>query len=267
LPESLLALCVGLSIIVVAVAAIGVLGAHWSTILGKQIASDELATSTATGELARNMDTAYVTGEEAFLTANPAVRSHLLGYLYTSLLPATDDEVTNLVRLHANDPPAERSDIQRFVRQWLAVRDELSPTSVASHPMATLAAGLSADYVPLGTHLDRLFLVEQAAGQSDQLTQSRPSNWPNGRAGTASSWPSRRSSRAPATKPPIWFPGPAPAETGRARAGPGRVRPGTVRSAPEIAATPNVIRMPTCGAEPRPRCGRRRPGPVPAPAR
>jgi diguanylate cyclase (GGDEF)-like protein len=136
------------------------------------VASDELATSTATGELARNMDMAYVTGEEAFLTANAAQRSHLLNYLYTSLLPATDDEVTNLVRLHANDPSAERSDIQGFVRQWLAVRDQLSPTSVATHPMATLAADLSADYVPLGAHLDRLFLVEQAAGQSDQASQS-----------------------------------------------------------------------------------------------
>ena len=170
--SSLVTLCIGLSLVVVAVAAIGILGAHWSTILGKQIASDELATSTATGELARNMDTAYVTGEEAFLAAHPAVRSHLLNYLYTSLLPATDDEVTKLMRLHANDPPAERSDIQRFVRQWLAVRDELSPTSVATHPAAMLAAGLSADYVPLGQHLDRLFLVEQANGQRDQLRQS-----------------------------------------------------------------------------------------------
>jgi diguanylate cyclase (GGDEF)-like protein len=170
--SSLVTLCVGLSLVVVAVAAIGILSAHASTILGKQVASDELATSTATGELARNMDTAYVTGEEAFLTANPAARSHLLSYLYTTLLPATDDEVTNLLRLHANDPPAERADIQRFVRQWMAVRDELSPTSVATHPMATLAAGLSAGYVPLGAHLDRLFLVEQAAGQRDQAEQS-----------------------------------------------------------------------------------------------
>jgi diguanylate cyclase (GGDEF)-like protein len=170
--SSLVALCVGLSIVVVAVAAIGILGARWSTLLGKQIASNELATSTATGELARNMDTAYVTGEEAFLTANPATRSHLLGWLYTTLLPATDAEVTNLVRLHATDPPAARADIERFVRQWTAVRDELSPTSVATHPATALAAGLSADYLPLGAHLDRLFMIEQAEGQSDQLRQS-----------------------------------------------------------------------------------------------
>jgi diguanylate cyclase (GGDEF)-like protein len=170
--SSLVALCVGLSLVVVAVAAIGILGAHWSTLLGKQIASDELATSTATGELARNMDTAYVTGEEAFLTANPAVRSRLLEGLYTSLLPATDAEVTELTRLHANDPPAARADIRRLVRQWLAVRGELSPTSVSSHPAAALAASLRADYGPLGAHLDRLFLVEQAEGQRGQLRQS-----------------------------------------------------------------------------------------------
>ena len=46
--SSLVALCVGLSLVVVAVATIGILGAHSSTILGRQIASDELGTSTAT---------------------------------------------------------------------------------------------------------------------------------------------------------------------------------------------------------------------------
>ena len=50
------------------------------------------------------------------------------------------------MRLHAKDPPAEQADIERFVRQWLAVRDLLSPTSVATHPTAALAASLSADY-------------------------------------------------------------------------------------------------------------------------
>jgi diguanylate cyclase (GGDEF)-like protein len=170
--SSLAALCVGLSLVVIAVAVIGILGVRWSTILGKQIASNELPTSTATGELARNMDTAYVTGQEAFLTANPGMRSHLLGSLYTTLLPAIDTDMTNLVRLDATEPPAVRADIQQLVRQWAAVRDELSPTSVGTHPTATLASGLSADYRPVGQHLDRLFMVEQAHGQSDQLNQS-----------------------------------------------------------------------------------------------
>jgi diguanylate cyclase (GGDEF)-like protein len=170
--SSLVALCIGLSVVVIALATIGILGARSLTTVGKQIAGNELATSTATGELARNMDTAYADGEEAFLTANPAIRSRLFGLLYATLLPATDDEVTNLVRLHASDPPAELADIRRFVRQWLAVRGLLSPTSVATHPMTGLAASLSADYSPLGQHLDRLFMVEQAQGQADQASAS-----------------------------------------------------------------------------------------------
>ena len=170
--SSLVALCIGLSLVVIALATIGILGARSLTTVGKQIAGNELATSTATGELARNMDTAYADGEEAFLTANPAIRSRLFGLLYATLLPATDDEVTNLVRLHASDPPAELADIRRFVRQWLAVRGLLSPTSVATHPMTGLAASLSADYSPLGQHLDRLFMVEQAQGQADQASAS-----------------------------------------------------------------------------------------------
>jgi diguanylate cyclase (GGDEF)-like protein len=175
--SSLVALCIGLSLVVIAVAAIGILGARSLTTAGKQIAGNELATSTATGELARNMDTAYVDGEEAFLTANPAIRSRLFGLLYATLLPATDDGVTNLVRLHASDPPAELADIRRFVRQWLAVRDLLSPTSVATHPMTGLAANLTADYSPLGQHLDRLFRVEQAQGQADQASASANAEW------------------------------------------------------------------------------------------
>ena len=170
--SSLVTLCIGLSLVLVGVGAIGILGARSSTDLGKQIASNELATSTATGELARNMDTAYATGEEALLTANLVIRTRLLNWMYTTLLPTTDDEVTDLVRLHAADPPAELADIRRFVRQWLAVRDLLSPTSVAAHTATTLATDLGADYLPLGQHLDRLFLVEQAQGQADQLKAS-----------------------------------------------------------------------------------------------
>jgi diguanylate cyclase (GGDEF)-like protein len=140
--------------------------------LGKQISSNELYTSTVTGELARDMDTAYVTGEKAFLAAEPAQRSYLLGWLYTTLLPATDAQLSALVQLHAGDPPAEHADVALFVRQWVAVRNLLSPTNVATIPGATLATRLSAVYQPLGAHLDRLFLTEGRQGHSDQVAAS-----------------------------------------------------------------------------------------------
>jgi diguanylate cyclase (GGDEF)-like protein len=166
------ALCLGLVFVAIAVAAIGIAGTHASTRLGNDTANDELTTSTATGELARDMDTAYVTGEEAFLAAGQSQRSRLFGSLYTSILPATDAQLASLERLHANDPRAEYTDFEMFVRQWTTVRDLLSPTGIPSHPDATLAARLTAAYQPVGAQLDRLFRVEQQGGHSDQMAES-----------------------------------------------------------------------------------------------
>ncbi len=116
------------------------------------------------------MDTAYATGEEAFLAAEPAQRSRLLVLLYTSLLPATDAQLSSLERLHAGDPPAERADIEMFVGQWTVVRNVLSPANVVDLPAATLASRLTAAYLPVGAHLDRLILREQVDGNRDQVT-------------------------------------------------------------------------------------------------
>ena len=170
--RSIATLCVALSVAVIAVAAIGIFGANSSTTLGKQIAGDELATSTATGELARDMDTAYATGLEAFLTSSPALRAQLLGWLYTTLLPNTDAQMATFQRLHATDPPAEHADVERFVGQWMTVRSLLSPTNVATHQAAALAGGLATDFAPVGAQLDRLFLKEQAIGHTDQVRAS-----------------------------------------------------------------------------------------------
>ena len=89
-------LCVGLAVVVVCVAVIGVVGTRSATALGNEAASDELTTSTATGQLARTMDNAYAIGEAAFLAPGPAERSRLLGSLYSSRLPATDAQLNAL---------------------------------------------------------------------------------------------------------------------------------------------------------------------------
>jgi diguanylate cyclase (GGDEF)-like protein len=162
-------LCIGLALVVVCVAAIGIVGTHSATRLGNETASDELTTSTATGQLARTMDSAYASGEAAFLAPGRADRSRLLGFLYTSRLPAADSQLHSLERLHAADPPAERAGIERLVRQWAVVRDLLSPTSVAAHPDAALAAQLAAAYQPVSAHLDRLFRTEQHDGHMDRV--------------------------------------------------------------------------------------------------
>jgi diguanylate cyclase (GGDEF)-like protein len=158
--------------VAVAVAAIGILGTHTLTNLGNSIASDELTTSTTTGQLARDMDAAYATGEEAFLASGAARQSQLLSLLYTSLLPAADTQLSYLERLHAGDPPAEHADLERFAGQWTTVRDLLSPVNTTALPDPALAARLAAAYQPVGANLDRLFLKEQHDGRSDEVEAS-----------------------------------------------------------------------------------------------
>jgi hypothetical protein len=162
---------------VVCVAAIGIVGTRSATRLGSETASDELTTSTATGQLARTMDTAYATGEAAFLAPGPAGRSRLLGFLYSSRLPAADAQLYSVERLHAGDSPAERAGIGQLVRQWAAVRDVLSPTSVAAHPDATLAARLTSAYQPVSAHLDRLLRIELRDGQRDRVVAAANQAW------------------------------------------------------------------------------------------
>jgi diguanylate cyclase (GGDEF)-like protein len=167
-------------LVVVCVAAIGIVGTHSATTLGNETASDELTTSTATAQLARTMDGAYATGEAAFLAPRPADRSRLLGFLYSSGLPTADAQLSFLERLHAGDPPAELAGVERLVRQWAAVRDLLSPTSVAAHPDAVLAARLTTTYRPVSVHLDRLLLIEQHDGHMDRVAASANQTWTMG---------------------------------------------------------------------------------------
>ena len=162
---------------VVCVAAIGIVGTRSATRLGNETASDELTTSTATGQLARAMDGAYTTGEAAFLAPGPADRSRLLGFLYSSRLPAADARLYAVERLHAGDPPAERAGLEQLVRQWATVRDLLSPASVAAHPDATLATRLATTYQPVSAHLDRLLRTEQRDGHRDRVASAANQAW------------------------------------------------------------------------------------------
>jgi diguanylate cyclase (GGDEF)-like protein len=166
--SSLAALCVGLTLVVVGVTVIGLLGARSSTTLGKTITSDELVTSTATGELTRDMDSAYAYGEQALLASSGARRAQLLGLLSTSILPATDAQLTVVEQLHADDPPAERADIGLFARQWSAVRDVLSAADLATAPPAGLASQLTSAYQPISSHLGLLLSREQQEGLTAQ---------------------------------------------------------------------------------------------------
>jgi diguanylate cyclase (GGDEF)-like protein len=167
--SSLAALGIGLVAVVVVLATIGITGTRASERLGNSIVSDELTTSAATGQLARDMDSVYATGEDAFLASGPARQSQLFGALYTHLLPVADIQLAYLERLHAGDPRHEYASLEQFVSQWIIVRNLLSPVNVPHHPAVTLASRLTAAYQPVGAALDRLIMTEQLNGHIDQV--------------------------------------------------------------------------------------------------
>jgi diguanylate cyclase (GGDEF)-like protein len=173
--RSLVALCIALLLVVVAVAFIGLLNTRLAVSQGDAIAGDELTTSIVTNQLARTIDAAYAAGEQAALTAQPAQRSRLLGSLSTSLLPAIGAELFSLEQLHAGDPSAEHADLDLFVRQWTAVRDLLSRydlTGPLDQPAGALAAQLTVAYQPVSAHLDRLILKELHDANTDHAQAS-----------------------------------------------------------------------------------------------
>jgi diguanylate cyclase (GGDEF)-like protein len=160
------------TLLVVAVAVMGILGIRSATYQGKVIADDELDTAVVTSQVAREMDAAYAAGEAALRAVDPAERSRLLGTLYTSLLPAVDAHLFSLEQLHTGDPPAEYADLELFIRQWTVVRDLLSPADLTAQPAAALAGRLTAAYQPASAHLDRLILRELNDGRTDHAVAS-----------------------------------------------------------------------------------------------
>ena len=157
------------TLMLAAVAAIGILGIGSATRQGNAIAGDELTTAVVTGQLARDMDVAYAAGEAVVRSADPATRSRLLGSLYTSLVPAVDGHLLSLERLHVADPPAERADLELFIRQWNAVRDLLGPPGLTAQPSAALAARLTAAYQLASDHLDRMVTTETDDARADHV--------------------------------------------------------------------------------------------------
>src|ERR1700761_1823542 len=176
--SSIVALGIVLVLVVVTVAAIGVLGILAAVQQGTVIAGGELTTAVVTDQLGRNIDAAYATGEAALQGADPARRSRLLSSLDAGLLPVIDAQISSLEQLHTGDPPAEYADLELFIWQWTAVRDLLSQPGLmglTAQPATALAARLTAAYQPVSAHLNRLILKQLKDGNTDHATASASS--------------------------------------------------------------------------------------------
>ncbi len=225
----------------VRVAAIGILGTRSATHQGNAISGDELTTAIVTNQLARNIDAAYATGEQAALTTQPATRSRLLGSLNTSLLPAVDAELFvagTAARRRLRRPSTPTSSCSSGSGPP-SVTCSARPTVTAA-PAGALAAQLTAAYQPVSAHLDRLILKELDDANTDHAQASAAAAQATGMSlGFGVARPRDRPA-VPVARVPAHPPEP------RARPGPGGVRRYAAarerrgRDAPAPAAPPRA---------------------------
>ncbi|MCW2529593.1 MAG: Diguanylate cyclase protein [Pseudonocardiales bacterium] len=166
--------CVFFAVAVVAVSLIGIIGVRSVARTGNHIASDELATATATSQVSRGMDLVYSTGTSFLLSADPGARAAMAARLYDHAIPAVDAELATVQRLHEGDGSAERDDLVLLANQWTQVRSLLNPLgagfTVAPNP--GLAAQLSSTFSVVSDHLDLLVLREQTDASEGQAQSS-----------------------------------------------------------------------------------------------
>jgi diguanylate cyclase (GGDEF)-like protein len=160
----LIGLCACFTVMVITVGGVGISGVRSSSHVSHSIVSDELSTTVSTAQVSRAMDAAHREGDELFLSTNPAQVTALEQTLFNVSLPAIDQELANLVRLHSDDSASEKAGIRTFAAQWATVRALLTPRPPAT-PSATRARQLDAAFLPLSVHIDALLVREAADAQ------------------------------------------------------------------------------------------------------
>ena len=161
------------TLLVVAVAVIGILGIQSATYQGKVIAGGELDTAVATSQLAREMDAAYATGEGALRAADPV--DEVPALRHGRHQPAPRDRCAALLAAAAaRRRPAGRARRPRAVHPAVDRRPRSAQHGGPDRasPAAALAAQLTAAYQPVSAHLDRLILKELTDARTDHAAAS-----------------------------------------------------------------------------------------------
>ncbi|MEP7179141.1 MAG: GGDEF domain-containing protein [Pseudonocardiales bacterium] len=174
--------CLLFALAVAAVGAVGVLGVRSATSAAKSLTNDELTTSTVTGHLAHDLDRAYSSGQAMLLTTDPARRAAYAASLYNDAIPSVEAGLAALQQVHADDGPAELSDVTQLVRQWTALRQILTTrtSSTAAAADQPLADRLSASFGPLNGHIEALIdreVVDAHDNQARASSRSAKTTW------------------------------------------------------------------------------------------
>jgi diguanylate cyclase (GGDEF)-like protein len=123
-----------LTTMLVAVAILGLVGLRSVDRANEQVFDDNLRTAESTGRLAADLGRAQAVSLEVVSSGAPQDAERLRVRLEQILVPRIDADLSQLLRLHADDPPAELAEIGRIPIAWrsfvrLAKRGTLVPGS------------------------------------------------------------------------------------------------------------------------------------------
>jgi diguanylate cyclase (GGDEF)-like protein len=157
---------------VLAIGVLGIVGVRTANSAGNQIAHDELSTANITAQFGHDVDLAYATAQQMWLS-DASARAPYAARLYDSQMPAVEADIAALVRIHEGDGAAELSGIDQATSQWATMRALLNPSMAATPgPDAATAARLSGAYQPLSTHIASLIAREDVDARDDQARAS-----------------------------------------------------------------------------------------------
>jgi diguanylate cyclase (GGDEF)-like protein len=104
----------------VAVVALGLRGLQDVQHANDQVFADNLVTAEATSQLALDLANAERIGLELTASNNTAEIAALRAELDLIAVPKVDGDIARFLRLHADDPPAERVELRRIPTGWRA---------------------------------------------------------------------------------------------------------------------------------------------------
>ncbi|MDQ6778533.1 MAG: diguanylate cyclase [Actinomycetota bacterium] len=175
IPRKFWAVLAVLAPLIVATGLAGALGLASMKSGFDQVFTDNIHTSQASTTLGADLARADEIALQLLSTTGPAQRLNLNATLDESVVPAVENDLSQLNRLHANNSPAERARVQRLVRGWsqfVALRDTgvlAAKATVTDTPQEVnrLATGINAIFEPLAGVIAKDAATEAtAAGQA-----------------------------------------------------------------------------------------------------
>jgi diguanylate cyclase (GGDEF)-like protein len=139
---------VALAVLIAALAAVVILGIGGLGRVNRandQVFADNFQTAQATSRLSYDIGDAEALGLRVAASPDAAAADRLLAQLGQIVVPRVDGDIAQLLRLHADDPPAELRQIRRIPTEWrsflkLMKSGELA-RDAASSPLQRAAAG------------------------------------------------------------------------------------------------------------------------------